>query len=91
METNQVAISHDGYLIDTGTGEVLGLVGIEERFVADDAAKVECVLEKMQTVDADIAALEIRKAAITANLDYEIKKAKNRREYLNERFGPDLE
>lgn len=33
METNQ-AILHDGYLIDPDTGEVLGLVEIEERIAA---------------------------------------------------------
>lgn len=88
VETSK--IESGGFWIDAETGEVLGVVGAEERFTPDTLDKAEWVLEKMQKADAEKTALLLRRDAITANIDAEIRKMQNKRDYLDARFGPDL-
>lgn len=83
-------VTKDGYLIDDETGEVVGHADSPEAFRVTDLASAEWVLEKMQTTDADIAALESRKRAIVANIDAQVKAHQSRRQWLDARFLNDL-
>jgi hypothetical protein len=95
-------ISKDGFLIDEETGEVLGHVELTQMedafkevapaapFVIDTPAKVDWVLEKLQTLDADLAAVEARRAAINANLDTQADALRKRRAWTEMRFAADL-
>lgn len=77
------------YLVDPDTGEVLGLVN-RPKFEVNDLASAEWVLEKMQTEDVEIMALQARLKALTENMATMIKAHQQKRAWLEMRFGPEL-
>lgn len=77
------------YLVDPDTGEVLGLVN-KPKFEVNDQSSAEWVLEKMQTEDAEILALQARLKALTENLTTMLKSHQQKRAWLEMRFGPEL-
>lgn len=80
----------DGWLVDTETGECLGPVLPEPKWVPDTQEKVEWVLEKMLGLDSDLAALEARKSALIENMDAMIREKRGRRNSLDFCFGRDV-
>jgi hypothetical protein len=80
----------EGYVYDVHTGECLGPVTPKPQWVCDSPEKAEWVLEKLQTVDTEIAALEARKVALTKNIDTMIREQQQRRDSLLFRFQADL-
>ena len=89
-ESTQI-VNEDGYICDSLTGEVVGHVEVNERYVADTDQRVDWVLEGIQVQDAAIAALSLRLSAITANLTSMIKDHEQRRAWKLSRFSSDLQ
>ncbi len=81
----------DGYRIDTDTGEILGLAEHDPAFHVTDRTSAEWVLEKLGRAAADLAALEVRRAAILANLDAQASQFNRRTDWLTARFGAELQ
>lgn len=79
----------DGRIVDTATGECLGLA-VPPAFVADTQETVEWVLEKMLVLDSEIAGLEARRAALVENMDAMIGGARTRRRSLERRFKAEV-
>lgn len=79
----------EGFIYDVETGEFIG-VAEKPRFSVVDQGSAEWVLEKMQTLDAEIAALEARKLALVTNMDAMIADAKRHRSGMEWRFGPEI-
>lgn len=80
----------EGYVYDLDTGECLGPQTPSPKWQCDSPEKAEWVLEKLQTVDSEITALEARKAALTKNLDTMIGEQQKRRDSLMFRFSNEL-
>jgi hypothetical protein len=59
-------------------------------FHVNDSSSAEWLLEKLQEQDAQIVALNARKAAICENLDTQIKQAQNRRNGLLFKYEGEL-
>ena len=92
--TNTIIETEDGYLIDTETGEVVGLseeTGKQDPFRVCDMASAEWVLSKMQACDAEITALQLRLEAIQKQLGQMIVEKERRRQFLTFRFHDELE
>lgn len=85
------AIIVDGFLIDPVTGEVLGHVDQREEFHVSDLASAEWVLEKMQSLDSEVAGLEMRLQAVSEQIGAMIADRRRRREWLEKRFEAELE
>ena len=68
-------IKLDGYWVDPETGERVA----KEGFHVTDIPSAEWLLEKLQGLDADMAAIDNRKALVIANLD--TMKAHKQRQY----------
>ena len=81
-------IEVDGYLVNSATGEVVGLV--DDTFHVDDEKSAEWVLEKMQQEDAQVAGLTARLNAIKENIETLRNRHANRRTYLETKFGAEL-
>lgn len=79
------------WVIDLSTGEILRHVQACDEFHVEDMASAEWVLERMAEVDGDILGLEARLAAITDQMGAMVRDRKNRREWLDRRFGAELE
>lgn len=104
MSETRLTHEDDGYLIDTETGEVVGLAGpaggVEHdrhqwsnalgMEVLTDAA-AEAILDRRQALDATLAGMKARRAAILANLDAMEKATQNRLDWLQVAHGAELE
>lgn len=83
-------VEHDGYVVDADTGEIIGHIDAAQ-FTVTDRLSAEWVLERMAEADALAAAEQMRLAAVTANIEHRIKAAQKRRNWLQLRFGPELQ
>jgi hypothetical protein len=79
----------DGYIVSED-GEILGLAEKPEFHVTDEDS-AEWVLRKMQDADTILAGLEARERAILANLKRLKDEQQRRRNFLEFRFGKELE
>lgn len=91
----------DGYVIDIDTGEVVGHLealelpasdesGPAVSFEVTDLHSAEWVLSKLLCAESVAAGLALRKAAIVANIDAQIKEQARRVDWLHRRFDADL-
>lgn len=88
-ETN--IVNENGLIINTETGEVIGVEGIQETFEVKDVSSAEWVMEKMQICDSDILALEARKRVLIENIDSMIRPLQRKRDWLETRYGEGLQ
>lgn len=86
--TRRELITLDGVTYDMETGEV---VEEKEPFIPDTQDKVEWLLERMQKMDADLAALAARRTAVLENIESMRKEVSNRRAGLEYAYRPALE
>ncbi len=95
----QTYVDQDGYVVDVATGEVLGIAGAVDHFQPgtqayqwriDSEDTAEWVLERRSKLEADIAGLEAREAAIVGNIRAQIAEKRRRLAYLDFRFRPSL-
>lgn len=84
-------IEHEGYWIDTSTGEIVGLVEEKPAFRVTDRESAEWVLEKMDAAECEASGLETRLAAIQERMQTMIREKRKRVEWLRMRFGAELE
>lgn len=94
QEIQPEIINVDGYLIDSTTGEVVGMVEAEQ-FQVNDESSLNWVLSKMLQCEASISAVDTTEAVIHARaiLDNaaKIKAEKEKRlTWLRARFEPDI-
>lgn len=80
----------DGYIVDSETGEVLGLAHAESEFHVTDRTSAEWVLDKIGQNEAALTAIEQRRAAVNANLDRQADAVRRRAAWLDARFGGEL-
>lgn len=91
-EPQRETIVVNGYLIDAETGEVLDIVEAPRpQFHVEDLASAEWVLEKMHEAEGRVAGLTARLAAITDQIGAMIREENRRSEWLQHRFGAELE
>lgn len=79
----------DGFIIDIETGEVLGHE--KQDFRVTDEKSADWVLEKIMDVQCERARIAIKRKALLENLDSQDKDLQRREDWLQTRFGPDLE
>lgn len=91
MKIGSDVVIHEGYYVNPETGEVLGHVEAAEEFRVRDMPSAEWVLEKMQMADSEIAAVEMRLAAIQEQMESILADRRRRRNWLQTRFGAELE
>jgi hypothetical protein len=89
--TTDTITTHDGYIVDPETGEVLGHTEASERFAVTDIESAEWVLSKMQEAQADVLAQRCRLDAIQSQMQAMIEDKARRCSYLEARFGHELE
>lgn len=80
----------EGHVYDAQTGEYMHPAE-KDGFRIDDQATAEWFGEKIAEMDADIKALEMRKAALTANIDRQIADVQRHRDGMMFRYGAQLE
>ena len=81
----------EGYAYDVNTGELLYAAERGEGFKVDDQRSAEWLGEKLMGLDADIAALELQKQAVTQNVDRMVADKKRHKDGMLYRYGPQLE
>lgn len=87
----------DGWMVDAETGEVVGHAEVmvdprePETFRPFNLGYAEWVLDKMQSAEALIVADEMKLRAISDNIQRRIRDQRARLEWLQRRFGADLE
>ena len=92
----ETAVDEEGYVYDVATGEVLDIVGAPETgrpaevFEVRSREAVEWVLKKRIEAEAEMRAIESRRAAINANLDAQLVGPRNRLKFLALRFDAEL-
>ena len=89
------AIVENGYLIDPETGEILGLAGVAPEFRVESESEAEWVLGKMLDAAADLASVQhspevLRAKAVLEQAAKIEKEKRNRLEWLQRRFNPEL-
>lgn len=89
-ETSMI-IEENGFLIDSETGEVVGLAGVKEDFTVTDAASADWVLERLMDSETQVARLNIKLKALTENIQTQIKAEERKQKFLKFKFGPALE
>lgn len=93
-----------GYYVDDESGEVVGHEDIVIRdgsdadlpthqydYIVNDISTAEWVLGKMAEAEAQVMAIDARRAAINANLDAQTKPYDARITWLHRRFADELE
>lgn len=90
-EEDRVLIVHNGWMCDADTGEALYLVGVQESFVPNTEEGVNWVMEKFTDTDGEILAEEAKLESFIARKRKVITALKNRRKWLEIRFGADLQ
>jgi phage host-nuclease inhibitor protein Gam len=90
LENKAVIVEIDGYRIDAETGEVVSIATPKPQFTVSDESAAEWVLERMSVEDAEIGALEARRAALLQNMEAMIGDRKRRLGYLHFRFDNEL-
>jgi hypothetical protein len=81
----------DGWVVDAETGEIMGRHDTHEAFHVTDMSSAEWVLQRMQETDAQILA---ETAILQARIEAQQKRIdvqKRRRDWLDRRFGSELE
>ncbi len=90
MSTETITTA-EGWIVDTETGEIIGRADVHELFRVTDMDSAEWVLARMQETDAQILAetaiLQARIEAQQTRIDVQ----RRRRDWLERRFGPELE
>ena len=91
-EPERVVKTHiqDGYVIDSETGEAIGVVEPYARFEVTTDSSADWVLEKFMDCDTLEGALTARKEALVKNMDSQIAAVQQRKAYLKRRFEGDL-
>ncbi len=94
----QTTVTHDGYVIDLDTGEILDHIATQVTceprtpWVPVDQAGAEWVLQVRLEAASTIEGLEARRTAIIANIDKQIATERRKIEWLDYRFtGPLME
>lgn len=82
---------HGEYLVDTETGEIVGLSHAAPEFRADTESSVKWVLQQMRKAECQLLALKAEKQQIMADLAVMEKAEQRRLDFLTWRFGADLE
>jgi hypothetical protein len=86
----------DGYLVDSETGEVLGLEKLpKEEFKVDSESAAEWVLNKMLEAESDVAAVDsspfvIHARTVLQNAEKLKKEKQGRVDWLHKRFDAEL-
>lgn len=89
---SEVATSDGRTLLITDHGEVVDVIEPKgQSFAVTDRDTAEWVLEKMADDDAELAAIEARKAALVANLDAQATRIRRSRESWERRYGAQIE
>lgn len=88
-ELTQNTIEIDGYILDSETGEILGLA--KQEFQVTDEKSADWVLEKIMDAEVEIARNNIKRTAILENLDSQDAEQRRRIEFLKWKFGTQLE
>lgn len=103
--TLKIAYLEDGTPYEVETGEILDPQNpdvqlamdanpppqaIADRFEVQDEDGAEWVLERLSEIDATLAALEARKAAVVRQMEAIIKEARRRRDWWHVRFAGSL-
>ena len=89
LQENLQTTTIDGVIYDTETGECLGTVKPE--FHVTDQASAEWVMEKVFSLDAEIAAYEARLKALSENIGAMKRTKEQQRAGILYRFGPEVE
>lgn len=79
------------YTVDPETGEILSLQTPKPEFHVTDVDSAEWVLARMMGHESELLKLEAELAAIRSRYEARIKEERRRLEFLNRRFGPELE
>ena len=80
-----------GYIIDSATGEAIGVVEPYARFEVTDETSADWVLEKFLDCDTLELSLTARREALLKNMDAQIGAVQQRKAYLKRRFESDLQ
>jgi hypothetical protein len=79
----------DGYLVDSETGEVLGLADGPER--VDTPEKADAILARILRAEAQVVALDAEETALRRNIEKLRRVQWRRADWLRRRYGPELE
>jgi hypothetical protein len=95
-EKRSTAITADGYLVDTETGEILSVLIVsesegDERFEITDQKSAEWLLEKTQDAQLALKSLDEKLAILTENINAMKAEQFARLNFLEYRFGNSLE
>lgn len=88
------AFWHEGFLIDSTTGEILEVStegSPDKPFTVSDRSSAEWVLDKMSETEAWMAAINLRREAMLANMEIQTNAAKRRLDFLKFKFTSELE
>ena len=86
----RTAVDADGWLYDADTGEVLGRPDVLAGFAVDCAQAADAALEIRACIEARLAALRMRKAALVANIESMEAEQRRRLAWWDWRFGAGL-
>lgn len=89
QQRNTNTVEQDGFIIDTESGEVLGLA--TQEFHVTDEASADWVLKKLTESEAEIIKLNLMLESVAERLASERKAAERKVEWLKARFGAELE
>lgn len=81
----------EGHLYDAETGEYLGPAPKGAKWTPETVADAEWIGERLSELDAQMQALESRKAALVANIDSMIADVKRHRDGMLYKYTPALE
>lgn len=85
-----LTITPEGWIIDP-EGVIVGKQDIHPQWRPETLEDAEWVLNWMQQADSEIAAAKMRLQAVTEQLGAMLREREGRRQWLDRRFGPDLE
>jgi hypothetical protein len=83
-------VSDTGWVADDETGEILGHIAATERFAVDTVETAEWVLKLRSEIDAEIAAIDLRREALVKHLGDLRSRALRRLSFWDYRFAPSL-
>lgn len=86
----ETAVDPDGWIYDTSTGEVIGREDLPAKFEVDDIDKAEWSLELRSKLEGDIAAIDIRLAAVREQLQAIRREKLRRLSWWDWKFGDSL-
>ncbi|MEK9735789.1 MAG: hypothetical protein VW239_00535 [Candidatus Nanopelagicales bacterium] len=86
----RTAVDADGWLYDVDSGEVLGIPDLPDEFAVDCVQAADAALEIRARLEARLAALRMRKAALIANIESLEADQRRRLAWWDWRFGHGL-